>query len=150
MNKTFWCFCGPIALMKRILYPTILLLIRGKIGIMTFFSGSEHFNEFVKFKEFIQYNHGFFVTADFDANFIMMSELVCSIFIMMGLGSRYCATLLVIIALVVSNFTIASFFFVNPMILYDKHFWFLGLCAIIVLGAGRGSLDYYISKSFDC
>ena len=130
--------------MEKIIKPLCVLGVRYYIANMTLQSGIEHLNNFNQFEMVLRYNHGFFVSPHIDALIIVGAELICSTLIIAGLMTRYMATILIIMSLIISEGTILQFILNQPLLIQDKHLWFCALILLIIFGAGKLSLDYYI------
>lgn len=128
------------AIIEKFIAPFILLWVRVFVALVFWKSGMVKFSNLDSTILLFEYEYEVpFLSPVFAAYSATFFEIVCSALLIVGLGSRIAALLLIVMTLVI-QFSVVQ----NP-----EHFYWLALLSVVVAsGPGLLSLDAIVKKRF--
>lgn len=127
-----------IELVEKFLQPIAFLIIRIFIALVFWKSGMTKFSNLDSAILLFEYEYQVpYLNPTFAAYSATFFEIICSFLLIIGLGARSAAAILIIMTLVIQFLVIQN----------HEHFYWLSLLAIILVsGAGKLSCDEFIKR----
>ncbi len=135
---------GIIGLFERIPHDLIAVLSRFVVGLIFWQSGLTKIDGFsIKASTFFLFANDFklpFVPPEVAAYMATAAELTCPILLWIGLGTRFAATALLVMTLVIEIFVFPGSYLTHGL-------WAIGLLYLMKYGPGVLSADHFIKQS---